>query len=232
MAYDEHGKARAGMGIDVGVVDETGEPTLFVGNFSKEMIGAYRHSGNGLFIDRAAVSQIGRSSLITLTFGLFLFDPDLDGDLDLFAANGHVQPEIGQTQEGVAYAEHPHLFINRGDGTFDDAAARAGALNQSFVGRGAAYADFDRDGDLDILVTENGGPAHLLRNDQVGGRSVRVQLQGQLSNRDGISARVVAHFGTRQTERYVRTGSGYLSVSEKPVTFGLGTSDGIDSLTV
>ena len=232
MAYDENGKARAGMGIDVGVVDETGEATLFVGNFSKEMIAAFRYDGNGFFIDRAAISQIGRSSLITLTFGLFLFDADLDGDLDLFAANGHVQPEIEQTQEGIGYAEAPHLYINQGNGIFDDLASQAGALNQPFVARGAAYADYDRDGDPDILITENGRGAHLFRNDQQGGRSVRVVLEGRLSNRDGLSSRVIAQIGAQRAERFVRTGSSYLSVSEKAATFGLGEAAQVDSLIV
>ena len=232
MAYDENGQARAGMGIDIGVVDHSGEPTLFVGNFSKEMIAAFRYDGNGLFVDRAALSQIGRSSLVTLTFGLFLFDVDLDGDLDLFAANGHVQPEIERTQEGIGYAEVPHLYINQGDGVFEDVAPQAGALEQPFVARGAAYADYDRDGDLDVLITENGSAAHLFRNDQQGGRSVRVFLEGRTSNRDGLSARIIAQVGKQRMERFIRTGSSYLSVSEKAATFGLGEATQIDSLIV
>ena len=232
MAYDENGKARAGMGIDIGVVDEQGEPTLFVGNFSKEMIAAFRYNGNGFFVDRAAISQIGRSSLVTLTFGLFLFDADLDGDLDLFAANGHVQPEIEQTQEGIGYAEAAHLYVNRGDGVFDDVAPQAGALERSFVARGAAYADYDRDGDLDVLITENGRAAHLFRNDRQAGRSVRVFLEGRASNRDGLSARLIAQVGTQRMERFIRTGSSYLSVSEKAATFGLGEAARVDSLIV
>lgn len=233
MAYDENGKARAGMGIDVGVVDRTGEPTLFVGNFSKEMISVYRYIGNGLFIDRAALSQIGRPSLLTLTFGLFLFDADLDGDLDLFAANGHVQPEIEQTQEGIAYSQRPHLFVNDGDGTFDDVALQwGGALEQAVVARGAAYADVDLDGDLDVLITENSGPAHLLRNELSDGRVLRVGLEGVTSNRDGLSSRVILYAGDRRLERQVRTGSSMLSVSEKESTFGLGLSENVDSLVV
>ncbi|MYE03688.1 MAG: VCBS repeat-containing protein, partial [Bacteroidetes bacterium SB0662_bin_6] len=138
VAYDENGKARAGMGVDTGVVDSTGQASVFVGNFSSEMIGVYRHLHDGLFIDRAALSQIGRPSLMTLTFSLFLADFDLDTDLDLFAANGHVQPEIETVQDNVGYEEKPHLFLNRGDGTFEDAApALGGVLAEEFVGRGA-----------------------------------------------------------------------------------------------
>lgn len=233
MAYDENGKARAGMGIDVGVVDETGQATLFVGNFSKEMISVFRYLGNGLFVDRAAISQIGHSSLLSLTFGLLLFDVDLDGDLDLYVANGHVQPEIEQTQEGATYAQTPHLYLNRGDGTFVDVAPEiAGPLQRSMVARGVAYADYDRDGDLDLLVTENAGPAHLLRNDAPTGNVLRVRLQGRASNRDGLSARVVVRVGDHRQERFVRTGSSFLSVSEKAVTFGLGEAERADSLVV
>ena len=234
MAYDENGKARAGMGIDVGIVDSSGEPTLFVGNFSKEMISTYRHTGNGLFLDRSAVSQIGRHSLITLTFGLFLFDVDLDGDLDLFAANGHVQPEIEGIQEGIGYAETPHLFINNGDGIFKDVVPEAGDLNQTMVARGAAYADYDKDGDLDILVTENGGPAHLFRNDMPVKRALRVHLEGRESNRDGMSTRLVAYRDGIVSERNVKTGSSYLSVSELAITFGWqdDAAKGLDSLVV
>ena len=234
MAFDENGKARAGMGIDVGVVDSTGQETMFVGNFSKEMIGVFRHIGSGLFVDRAALSQIGRPSLLTLTFSLFLFDVDLDGDLDLFAANGHLQPEIEQLQEGIGYREPPHLFINRGDGVFADVSpAVGGVFATPLVARGSAFADYDRDGDLDILVAENGGPVHLWRNDlQSGAHWLRVRLQGRQNNRDGLSSRVVAVVGTRRMERRIRTGSSYLSASEVAATFGLGAAPQVDSLLV
>ncbi len=233
IAYDENGGARAGMGIDVGIVDHTGEETVFVGNFSREMIGVFRHVGNGLFIDRAAVSKIGRPSLLTLTFGLFLFDPDLDGDLDLFTANGHVQVEIDYTEDGITYKEPPHLFINRGDGIFEDVAkAAGGVLSRPIVGRGAAYADIDRDGDQDILITTNNGPAYLWRNDQQNGHFLRVQLEGRQSNRNAIGIRIVAVVGDRRMERRIRTGSSFLSQMEKTVTFGLGASTIIDSLII
>lgn len=233
IAFDEHGRARAGMGIDTGVVDSTGEETIFVGNFSNEMIGVYRHMRDGLFIDRAAISQIGRPSLKTLTFGLFLFDIDLDTDLDLFAANGHVKQEIEAVQDGVTYREPPHLFINAGDGTFEDRApAIGGVLAEPIVARGAAYGDYDRDGDLDILITENNGPVHLWRNDTEGGHFLRVRLEGRESSRDGLGARIVAYVDGLAMERRIRTGSSYLSQSEKTATFGLGRAERIDSLVV
>lgn len=234
VAYDENGRARAGMGIDIGVVDNTGAETIFIGNFSKEMIGVYRYLGNDLFTDRAAASKIGRPSLMTLTFGLFLFDVDLDGDLDLFTANGHVQEDIEITQDGITYREPPHLFFNDGKGFYrDEAQAIGGVLQQPLVGRGAAYADYDRDGDLDILVTENGGPAHLWRNDLNNAHHyLRLHVQGAKSNRDGIGARVVAQVDTLRMERCIRTSSSFLSSLEKAATFGLGAAPQADSLVV
>jgi hypothetical protein len=237
VAYDENGRARAGMGIDAGVVDRTGQETIFVGNFSKEMIAAFRHIGNDLFTDRAAASKIGRPSLLTLTFGLFLFDFDLDGDLDLFAANGHVQEDIEITQDGIFYREPPHLFVNNGDGFFTDEAPNIGGVfAQPIVGRGAGYADYDRDGDIDILVTENGGPVHLWRNELNpalrGNHFLRVHVEGRQSNRDGIGARLVAIADTLRIERRIRSGASFLASLEKTATFGLGAAAQMDSLLV
>lgn len=234
VAYDENGRARAGMGIDVGVIDNTDAETIFIGNFSKEMIGVYRYLGNDLFADRAAASKIGRPSLMTLTFGLFLFDVDLDGDLDLFTANGHVQEDIEITQDGILYREPPHLFLNDGNGFFNDEAAKiGGVLQQSLVGRAAAHADYDRDGDLDVLVTENGGPVHLWRNDLSNAHQyLRVRVQGTKSNRDGIGTRVIAKVDTLRMERCIRTGSSFLASLEKVATFGLGAKMQADSLLV
>ncbi len=233
IAYDEHGKARAGMGVDAGIVDSTGEVTIFVGNFSKEMIGVYGYLGGGLFADRAASSLIGHLSLKTLTFGLFLIDVDLDGDLDLFAANGHVQPNIEKTQEGIFHSEPPQLFINDGSGHFEDRAMHVPAFTRAIVARGAAFADYDRDGDVDILATENDGPMHLWRNEvQRRGPYLRVHARGTTSNRDGVGTRIVATIGTHRMVRYVRAGSSYLSHSEKAVTYGLGAARQLDSLVL
>ncbi len=232
MAFDENGRARAGMGVDVGIVDATGQQTMFVGNFSKEMVGVYRYGGGGLFVDRAAVSKIGQPTLLTLTFGLFLFDVDLDGDLDLFVANGHISEEIEQVEDGIRFRQPAQLFLNRGDGLFDEVHRDTGPLALPMVARGAAYADYDRDGDLDVLVTENGGPAHLWRNDLDAASFLRVRLEGRQSNRDGLGARIVAVVGQQRLERRVRTGSSYLSQSETIVTFGLGRAAHVDSLLV
>lgn len=233
IAFDERGRARAGMGVDAGIVDSTGEWTIFVGNFSREMIGVYRHAGRGLFVDRAALSRIGQPSLQTLTFGLFLFDYDLDGDEDLFAANGHVQPLVASRQEDVNYAQRPQLFRNMGGGTFDLVPAD-GELAEEYVARSAANADVDGDGDLDVLLIENGGPVHLLLNEQNPSENgyLRVRLQGSVTNRDGIGSTVVARIGGETWERRIKTGGSYLSSSERVATFGLGDADRVESLVV
>ncbi|QXD16363.1 CRTAC1 family protein [Rhodocaloribacter litoris] len=234
IAFDEQGRARAGMGIDAGVVDPSGEETLFVGNFSNEMISVYRHLGHGVFLDRAAASQIGRTSLLTLTFSVFLFDADLDGDLDLFAANGHVQPHIERVSDQIRFRQPPHLFLNDGNGTFTDIAPElGGVMTRPLVARAAATADIDRDGDLDVLLTENAGPAHLWRNDLDAPRHwLRVDLEGRVSNRDGLGARIEILAGGQRQVRRVRRNAGFLSTFEKTATFGLGNATRVDSLVV
>ena len=235
VAFDENGRARSGMGIDTGVVDNTGEETVFVGNFAREMIGVYRHAGGGLFVDRAAVSKVGRMSILTLTFGLLLLDVDLDGDLDFFAANGHVIHEIERTQDGVTFRQAPHLFLNDGKGNFKDTAPEiGGVLTAPLVARGAACADYDRDGDLDILVTENGGPVHLWRNgsEGVGRHYLRVAVEGSISNRNGYGVQLIAVVGERRMYRRIRSGSSFLSHSEAVATFGLGAANEVDTLIV
>jgi hypothetical protein len=229
LAFDENGRSRAGMGIDVGVVDGSGMPAVVIGNFSNEMIGVYQLVAPGLFMDRAGRSRIGRPSLPVLTFGLILTDADVDGDLDVFAANGHIDESGEFPEEGVFFRQHPQLFVNQGDGRFED---RGPPVDVKLVARAVAAADFDRDGDEDLLVTENGGRAHLLRNDQAGGQAVRVRLKGREGNRDALGAYVTAMVRGRRLYRRVRTGSGFLSSSEKALTFGLGDAPGLDTLTV
>jgi enediyne biosynthesis protein E4 len=229
VAFNEAGVARAGMGVDAGDYDGSGRPSLVIGNFSNEMLALYTNEGNGLFIDEAPASNIGRASLLSLTFGCFFFDYDLDGRLDIFTANGHVADDISTVQPAIKYAQPPHLFRNLGNRKFEEATARVGAsLRQPIVGRGAAFGDIDNDGDLDLLLTENNGPARLLRND--GGnasRWLRVRLVGATSNRSAIGATVTMKSGVGPSQmRVVKTGSSYLSQSELPVTFGLGR-DGV-----
>jgi hypothetical protein len=224
VAFGETGVARAAMGVDAADYDGSGRPSLVVGNFSNEMMALYHNEGTGLFIDEAPASTIGKASLLSLTFGAFFFDYDLDGRPDIFAANGHVADDIERVQPRVTYAQAPHLFRNVDGKRFEAVAATAGAaLQQAMVGRGAAYADYDGDGDLDVLVTANNGPARLLRNDG-GNRNhwLRVHTVGTKSNHDGIGARVTVSSPTGRGSQVVKTGSSYCSQSELPVTFGLG----------
>ena len=231
IAFSEHGEARAGMGVDVGVVDSSQQVTMFVGNFSEETVGVYKHVGNNLFMDRSAASKIGFHSLLTLTFGLLLFDADLDADLDLFTANGHVYPDRLQGQDKITFRQPSQLYLNNGDGTFahfnqDD------VFENRMVARGAAYADIDHDGDLDLLITENDGPAHLWRNDTAKGNVLQVSVQQEGLNPDALGTRVVASLGGYHQERRRRTGSSYLSQSDPTLVFGLGNATQVDTLWV
>jgi hypothetical protein len=205
------------MGVDAADYDRSGRTHLLIGNFANQMLGLYHNEGNGLFVDEAPRSSVGRASLLSLTFGLFFFDYDLDGNLDLFAANGHIEEEIGRVQPKVQYAQLPLLFRNLGKGKFEPVSA----FSKPLIARGAAYGDYDRDGDLDILISTNNGPAVLYRNDG-GNRNhwLSVHLTGTKSNRDGIGA-VVKVAGQQQT---VHSGSSYCSSSDLGLTFGLGAS--------
>jgi hypothetical protein len=235
VAFNEAGVARAGMGVDAADYDGSGRQSLVIGNFSNEMMALYTNEGTGVFIDEAPATAIGKSSLLTLAFGTFFFDYDLDGRVDIFAANGHVADDVGRVQTKVTYAQPPHLFRNLGGRRFEDADKHVGAaFQQPMVARGAAYADYDLDGDLDLLVTTNNGPARLFRND--GGNAnncLRISVIGMGSNRDGIGTRIQALIdGKPGPWAMVRTGSSYLSQSELAVTLGLGNKTEVSGLRI
>ena len=234
VAFSEDGKARAGMGVDAADYDNSGIAGLAITNFDNEMIGFYRGTRGGLYVDQAARSDVGRLSRRSLGFGCFFFDADLDGLLDLLVVNGHIDPGIRETRPETAYAQPPHLFLNKGSAGFQDVAvALGGGFADPKVGRGAAFGDFDRDGDLDVLITTNQGPVHLYRNDQTNGhRAIRFRLVGTKSNRDGIGATVRVTSGGETGSRMVKSGSSYLSQSEMPVTFGLGKRDSVERAVV
>jgi hypothetical protein len=232
IAFSEDGVARAGMGVDAADYDHTGRPSIVIGNFANQMLALYHNEGNGLFVDEAPRSEVGRRSLLTLGFATLFFDYDNDGWLDIFVANGHIENEIERIQKRVKYAESPHLFHNQGKGTFVEATQSVGPdLGAPRVGRGAAYADIDNDGDLDLLMTTNAGPPVLFRND--GGNanhSLRIKLVGGRSNRDGIGTVAVVKAGGDRQTAMLRSGSGYLSSSELVLTFGLGKAAQADEI--
>jgi hypothetical protein len=234
VALSGDGRARAGMGVDVGDFDNSGRAGIAVTNFDNEMIGLYRPQGPGLFDDIARRSGVGLASLTTLGFGCLFADLDLDGRLDLVVANGHIDETVRNIRGNVGYAQPAQLFLNQGNATFRDVARSVGrSFAQPRVGRGLACGDFDRDGDIDLLMTTNNGPAVLLRTDLANGnRSLRLRLVGTRSNRDAIGAVVrVTHAGVTQT-RMVKSGSSYLSQSELPLTFGVGRRDKVDRIVI
>lgn len=223
VGFSEDGVARAGMGTDAADYDNSGLPSIVVTNFSEQMVGLYRNEGHGFFIDEAPRSAVGKSSRLTLGFGCFFFDFDLDGRLDLLVANGHIDEAIRRVESHISYAESPHLFHNEGGGQFRDVAALVGSsFSQPKVARGCAYGDYDNDGDLDVLMTTNNGSAYLFRNDGTPNHSLRFRAIGTRSNRDGIGTNV--RIWTPQGMRWmtVKSGSSYLCQSDRSVTFGLG----------
>jgi len=228
VAFSESGRVRAGMGVDAGDYDGSGWQSLVIGNFTNESMSLYRNDGSGLFVDEEISSGIRQMSLQALTFACFFFDYDLDGRLDIFAANGHVSDDISVVQPTLKYAQPAILFHNNGNRKFEDASGKVGpALQQPVVGRGAAYLDYDNDGDLDLVITANNGAGRLLRNENGNQNDMlRVKLVGVRSNRDGIGAKVTltTSAGAR-LYRMVKTGSSYASQSELPLTFGLGKPD-------
>jgi hypothetical protein len=232
IAFSTEGKARAGMGVDVADFDNSGAPGVAITNFDNEMIGLYRASKAG-FADVATQSGVGLPSKSTLGFGCVFLDADLDGSLDLAVVNGHIDDTVRNVRN-VGYAQPPQLFLNNGKGIFHDVAAQIGSgFSQPKVGRGLACGDFDLDGDLDLIMTCNNGPAYLYRNDQMtGNRSIRIRLVGTKSNRDAIGANVRVFHGNSAQSRMLKSGSSYLSQSELPLTFGLGQRDRVDQLVI
>jgi hypothetical protein len=234
VALSDDGKARAGMGVDAADFDNSGRAGLAVTNFDNEMIGLYRSQGKGLYQDVARRAGIGTPSLNRLGFGCVFADLDLDGNIDLVVANGHIDETVRNIRGNVGYAQAPLLFLNQGNAAFREVSGSVGgAFVQPRVGRGLAAGDFDRDGDVDLLMTTNNGPAVLFRNDQKSGnRSLRLRLIGTTSNRDAIGAAVrIFHGGTSQS-RMVKSGSSYLSQSELPLTFGVGKRDRVDRVVI
>ncbi|HZR59147.1 MAG TPA: CRTAC1 family protein [Terriglobales bacterium] len=233
IAFSEDGVARAGMGVDAADYDRSGRPSLIITNFANQMLSLYHNEGNGLFVDEAPQSEVGRASLVTLGFGCFFFDYDNDGWPDILVADGHIEDQIEHVQKRVSYAEPPHLFRNLGAGKFQEVTASLGTVFASpKVARGAAYADIDNDGFPDVMFTTNGGRAYLFHNEGGTNRSVRIKLVGTKSNRDGIGAVLRVASGKDAQSKMLRSGSSYLSQSELVLTFGLGDHAKADAIEI
>ena len=233
IGFSEDGVARAGMGADAADYDRSGYASLIISNFANQMVSLYHNEGNGLFVDEAPQSEIGRDTLVTLGFGCFFFDYDNDGWPDIFVADGHIENEIERVQKRVSYAEPPHLFRNQGGGKFTEVTAQMGKVFAApKVARSAAYGDIDNDGFPDILLTTNAGPAYLFHNEGGTNHSLRIKLIGTQSNRDGIGAVVRVISGNEKQWKMLRSGSSYLSQSELVLTFGLGTHSKADAIEI
>jgi hypothetical protein len=232
VAFDETGRARAGMGVGETIRD-SGQVAIAVGNFSREAVAFYERFPAGLFVDRAAPCGLGAATMPVLTFGLVFGDFDLDGRDDLVLANGHLEPSISDVQYEVTYAQPLQIFLGAGR-RFVDASALVGSdFARPRVGRGLAALDFDRDGDLDLVVTENGGPSSLLRNERDPERGhLRVVLAGRAPNTAAVGAVVTVRAEGRERAATVRSGGSYLSQSEFALTFGLGAAGQAESLAV
>jgi hypothetical protein len=236
LAYDRNGKATGAMGIDAAAFRNDADLGVAIGNFANEMTSLYvTAEGRGPFADEAILEGIGPPSRLALTFGVLFLDYDLDGRLDLLQANGHLEPEINKVQPSQTYAQPAQLFWNCGPecGASFVPVEDTGDLRQPLVGRATAYADIDGDGDLDVLITQNGRRPVLLRNDQaLAHHWLRVRLIGRTGNRDAIGARVSLRSGNLSQERTVMPTRGYLSQVELPLTFGLGDHERVDELAI
>lgn len=235
VAFDEFGRARAGMGVDVGDILNRGQLSIAIGNFSNEPVSLFTQIQERLFQDLAGSARLTRSTLLPLTFGLRFADFDLDRYVDLVLGNGHIEPEIEAIQGDVTFAQPPQLFRNDGRGGFIDAGAMVGGgFDEPIVARGVATLDYDRDGDLDLVVSTNGGPAKLFRNDlEPGPGWVRLRLEGAAPNLGAVGATVRVFVGDAAQRFVVSTASSYLSQSEtNPVLAGLGGASRADSVVV
>ncbi|MBZ0114669.1 MAG: CRTAC1 family protein [Thermoanaerobaculia bacterium] len=234
LAYDRDGSATGAMGADFGFFRNDDDIGFLIGNFANEMTSVFVSQGDPtLFADEAITEGIGAATRTVLSFGIFLFDYDLDGRLDLLQNNGHLEEEIHSVDPSQTYRQAPQLFWNGGPRASRTFLPSGSELGSPIVGRGSAYADIDGDGDLDVLLLQTGGSPRLLRNDQqLGHHFVRLKLLGRAPNPDALGATAVLSAGGVTQRRQVATSRSYLSTVELPLTFGLGDNTEIESLVV
>jgi len=239
IAFDSYGQTRGAMGIDAARFRNDDALGIAIGNFANEPNALYVSQRDSLvFADEAITEGVGPASLLLMKFGLFFFDYDLDGRLDVLTANGHIEEDINKVQASQQYRQPAQLFWNSGSSRgfrfVPVPAEKCGAdLFKPIVGRGSAFADIDADGDLDVVLTQIAGPPLLLRNEQqLQHHWVRFKLVGTRSNRDAIGAWIKVRAGNRTLSRQVMPTKGYLSQSELPVTIGLGRTDSVDEVVV
>jgi hypothetical protein len=233
VALASDGKARAGMGVDAGDYDGDGREDLVVTNLDFETHSLFRNLGEGLFAYATGESGLGFATLPFVGFGVVFMDADNDAQLDVAIANGHIMDNAPVFRSGTTYAQRKLLFRNTGSRRFVEIGRSAGdGFVSEKVGRGLSAGDIDNDGDLDLLVTNNGQTADLLRNDTAPGNALLVRLMTRAGNRDAIGARVRVVTGQRTQVREVRAGSSYLGQNDLRLHFGLGNATTVDRIEI
>jgi hypothetical protein len=233
-ALNDAGRPQANMGVAVGDADGDTRQDIYVTTFDEDHNTLFRNEGGGFFMDATSVARLAEPTYRYLGWGCGFFDADLDGDVDLLSVNGHVYPQVDQLALGRAYRQRTQVFAGEGDGTFREITDAAGpGLAPARAGRGAAFGDYDDDGDVDVLIGNIDEPPTLLRNDGVPvGAWVSVRLLGAAPNRNAVGAVVTVLAGGRRQARVALSGSSFLSTSDPRLHFGLGSARRIDELQV
>ncbi len=234
VGYNENGRAEAGMGVDFADVNQDGWLDLFVTNFSGESNTLYINDKSGSFVDQTFLAGLGQPSLNYLGFGTKFIDLNYDGYQDIFVVNGHVIDNIHHFNKDYSHAQKKQIFIGDGSGAFSEISSdKIGDARNPSVGRGAAFGDLDNDGDIDIVISNNNGPANLLiRSGKPEANWIGFDLAGAESNRDAIGTRIKIEANGFSQFKYVNPGGSYLASNDKRVLFGLGTHSKVNKITI